>query len=74
MTLLDIEDIVASDANFEAYIEGRHSLQGQTLDLLKQAMTLGWEEDDFSDEALFTLIKDIIGANMHYEATHVWDD
>ena len=71
-TIKDIEAIVNSDASFEEYIEGIHSLRGQTLDLMRDVMTVGYELDgeEFSDEAMFTLMKDVMDAYMHYEATH----
>ena len=71
-TIKDIEAIVNSDASFEEYVEGIHSLRGQTLDLMRDVMTVGYELDgeEFSDEAMFTLMKDVMDAYMHYEATH----
>lgn len=75
-TLEEIEKIVSSDASFAEYADGRDSVQGQTLALLRSVMTVGWEVDGeiFSDEAMLTMVQDILAAHMHYEATHPWGD
>lgn len=75
-TLEEIENIISSDTSFAKYAHGRDSVQGQTLALLRSVMTVGWETDgdNFSDEAMLTMVQDILAAHMHYESTHDWED
>lgn len=74
-TLEELRDIASSTARFEAFIGGRDTLQGQTIDLIAEVVKLGYEVGggELSDEAMLTMILDIVDAYGHYAATHDWN-
>ena len=74
MTIQEIEEIVNSDDSFASYVEGRESLRAVALDLLRNVMTIGWDMDgeQFSDEAMFELVQDIMEMYMKFERKVAW--
>lgn len=71
-TLQELENIVDSASSFNEFIDGIDTLQGQTLDLILEVVKISYEVggDGLSDEAMLTLILDIVDANRHYASTY----
>jgi hypothetical protein len=67
MLLSQIEEIISSDENFKAYIEGDgEGKAGQTLDLIVKAIEL--DGASLADYELLELIASITDLYKHYEA------
>lgn len=72
MNKQEILTIIDSTDNFNAYIEGLDTLNGQALDLVIQVA--GVDGEDFTDEECLEVIKEIIDLTNAYRNTHKWED
>jgi hypothetical protein len=68
----EILEIIDTTANFNAYIEGMDTLNGQSLDLVMQVA--GVDGEEWSDEECLEIIKEIVDHTNNYRNTHDWDD
>ena len=68
----EILEIIDTTANFNAYIEGMDSLNGQSLDLITQVA--GVDGEEWSDEECLEIIKEIVDHTNNYRNTHDWAD
>jgi len=65
-------EIIDTTANFNAYIEGMDTLNGQSLDLVMQVA--GVDGQEWTDEECLEIIKEIVDHTNNYRNTHDWDD
>jgi pyruvate/2-oxoacid:ferredoxin oxidoreductase alpha subunit len=72
MNKQEILTIIDSTSNFNAYIEGLDTLNGQALDLVIQVA--GVDGEDFTDEECLEVIKEIVDMTNAYRNTHKWED
>jgi len=68
----EILEIIDTTDNFNAYIEGLDTLNGQSLDLVTQVA--GVDGQEWSDEECLEIIKEIVDHTNHYRSTHDWED
>jgi hypothetical protein len=68
----EILEIIDTTANFNAYIEGMDTLNGQSLDLVMQVA--GVDGQEWTDEECLEIIKEIVDHTNNYRNTHDWDD
>ena len=68
----EILEIIDTTANFNAYIEGLDTLNGQSLDLVMQVA--GVDGQEWSDEECLEIIKEIVDHANNYRNTHDWED
>ena len=68
----EILEIIESTANFNAYIEGMDSLNGQSLGLVMEVA--GVDGHEWTDEECLEIIKEIIDHTNAYRSTHDWED
>ena len=68
----EILEIIDSTANFNAYIEGLDTLNGQSLDLVTQVA--GVDGQEWTDEECLEIVKEIIDMTNAYRNTHEWED
>jgi hypothetical protein len=68
----EILEIIDTTANFNAYIEGMDSLNGQSLDLITQVA--GVDGEEWTDEECLEIIKDILDLYSAHRNTHKWED
>lgn len=72
MNKREILEIIDSTANFNAYIEGMGSLNGQALGLVMDVA--GVDGEEWTDEECLEIIKEIIDHTNNYRNTHDWED
>jgi hypothetical protein len=68
----EILEIIDTTANFNAYIEGLDTLNGQSLDLVTQVA--GVDGQEWTDEECLEIIKEIVDMTNAYRNTHKWED
>jgi hypothetical protein len=67
----EIEKIIESTANFNAYIEDIGSLNGQALDLV--LAIAGVDGEEWTDEECLEAIKEVTDLATAYRNTHPWN-
>jgi hypothetical protein len=68
----EILEIIDSTANFNAYIEGMDTLNGQSLGLVIEVA--GVDGQEWTDEECLEIIKEIVDMTNAYRNTHDWAD
>ena len=71
MTKEEILTVIDSTANFNAYIEGMDTLNGQALGLVIDVA--GVDGEEWTDEECLETIKDIVDMTNAYRNTHSWN-
>ena len=71
MTKEEILTVIDSTANFNAYIEGMDTLNGQALGLVIDVA--GVDGEEWTDEECLEAIKDIVDMTNAYRNTHSWN-
>jgi hypothetical protein len=71
MTREEIEKIVESTDNFNAYVEDISSLNGKALDLVMEVA--GVDGEEWTDEECLEIIKEITDLATAYRNTHPWN-
>ena len=72
MNKQEILSIIDSTQNFNAYIEGIDTLNGQSLSLVIDVA--GVDGEEWTDEECLETIKEIVDMTNAYKNTHAWDD
>jgi hypothetical protein len=72
MNKQEILAIIDSTDNFNAFIEGMDTLNGQALSLIIDVA--GVEGEDWNDEECLETIKEIVDMTNAYRNTHDWND
>jgi hypothetical protein len=72
MNKQEILSIIDSTQNFNAYIEGIDTLNGQSLSLVIDIA--GVDGEEWTDEECLETIKEIVDMTNAYKNTHAWDD
>ena len=72
MNKQEILAIIDSTDNFNAFIEGMDTLNGQALSLVIDVA--GVEGEDWNDEECLETIKEIVDQTNAYKNTHDWND
>jgi hypothetical protein len=72
MNKQEILAIIDSTDNFNAFIEGMDTLNGQALSLVIDVA--GVEGEDWTDEECLETIKEIVDMTNAYRNTHDWND
>ena len=72
MNKQEILSIIDSTENFNAYIEGLDTLNGQSLSLVIDIA--GVDGEEWTDEECLETIKEIVDMTNAYKNTHAWDD
>jgi hypothetical protein len=72
MNKQEILSIIDSTENFNAYIEGLDTLNGQSLSLVIDVA--GVDGEEWTDEECLETIKEIVDMTNAYKNTHAWDD
>jgi len=72
MNKQEILAIIDSTDNFNAFIEGMDTLNGQALSLVINVA--GVEGEDWNDEECLETIKEIVDMTNAYRNTHDWND
>lgn len=68
----EILEIIDTTANFNAYIEGMDTLNGQSLSLVMEVA--GVDGQEWTDEECLEIIKEIVDHTNNYRSTHDWED
>jgi hypothetical protein len=71
MNKQEILEIIDSTANFNAYIEGIDTLNGQALGLVIDVA--GVDGEEWTDEECLETIKEIVDMTNAYRNTHSWE-
>jgi hypothetical protein len=71
MNKQEILEIIDSTANFNAYIEGIDTLNGQALGLVIDVA--GVDGEEWTDEECLETIKEIVDMSNAYRNTHSWE-
>jgi hypothetical protein len=71
MNKQEILEIIDSTANFNAYIEGIDTLNGQALGLVVDVA--GVDGEEWTDEECLETIKEIVDMTNAYRNTHRWE-
>jgi hypothetical protein len=71
MNKQEILEIIDSTANFNAYIEGMDTLNGQALGLVIDVA--GVDGEEWTDEECLETIKEIVDMTNAYRNTHSWE-
>jgi len=71
MNKQEILTVIDSTANFNAYIEGMDTLNGQALGLVIDVA--GVDGEEWTDEECLEAIKDIVDMTNAYRNTHSWN-
>ena len=71
MTKEEILTVIDSTANFNAYIEGMDTLNGQALGLVIDVA--GVDGEEWTDEECLETIKEIVDMANAYRNTHSWN-
>jgi hypothetical protein len=72
MNKQEILKVIDSTDNFNAFIEGMDTLNGQALGLVIDVA--GVEGEDWNDEECLETIKEIVDMTNAYRNTHDWND
>jgi hypothetical protein len=72
MNKQEILKVIDSTDNFNAFIEGMDTLNGQALSLVIDVA--GVEGEDWTDEECLETIKEIVDMTNAYRNTHDWND
>jgi len=72
MNKQEILKVIDSTDNFNAFIEGMDTLNGQALGLVIDVA--GVEGEDWTDEECLETIKEIVDMTNAYRNTHDWND
>ena len=72
MNKQEILEIIDSTNNFNAFIEGMDTLNGQALGLVIDVA--GVDGEDWTDEECLETIKEIVDLTNAYRNTHKWSD
>jgi hypothetical protein len=72
MNKREILEVIDSTANFNAFIEGMDTLNGQALGLVIDVA--GVDGEDWTDEECLETIKEIVDLTNAYRNTHKWSD
>ncbi len=70
MNKQEILTAIDSTNNFNAFIEGMDTLNGQSLGLILDVA--GVDGDDWTDEECLETIKEIVDLTIAYRNTHDW--
>jgi hypothetical protein len=70
MNKQEILTAIDSTNNFNAFIEGMDTLNGQSLGLILDIA--GVDGDDWTDEECLETIKEIVDLTIAYRNTHNW--
>jgi hypothetical protein len=70
MNKQEILTAIDSTNNFNAFIEGMDTLNGQSLGLILNVA--GVDGDDWTDEECLETIKEIVDLTIAYRNTHDW--
>jgi hypothetical protein len=70
MNKQEILTAIDSTNNFNAFIEGMDTLNGQSLGLILDIA--GVDGDDWTDEECLETIKEIVDLTIAYRNTHDW--
>ena len=72
MNKQEILEVIDSTANFNAFIEGMDTLNGQALGLVLDVA--GVDGEEWTDEECLETIKEIVDLTNAYRNTHEWSD
>ncbi len=72
MNKQEILEVIDSTNNFNAFIEGMDTLNGQALGLVIDVA--GVDGEDWTDEECLETIKEIVDLTNAYRNTHKWSD
>jgi hypothetical protein len=72
MNKQEILEVIDSTNNFNAFIEGMDTLNGQALGLVIDVA--GVDGEDWTDEECLETIKEIVDLTSAYRNTHSWDN
>jgi hypothetical protein len=72
MNKQEILKVIDSTDNFNAFIEGMDTLNGQALSLVIDVA--GVDGEDWNDEECLETIKEIVDMTNAYRNTHDWND
>jgi hypothetical protein len=72
MNKQEILEVIDSTNNFNAFIEGMDTLNGQALGLVIDVA--GVDGEDWTDEECLETIKEIVDMTNAYRNTHSWDN
>jgi len=72
MNKQEILSIIDSTQNFNAFIEGMDTINGQSLSLVIDVAGVNGEE--WTDEECLETIKEIVDLTNAYKNTHDWSD
>jgi hypothetical protein len=72
MNKQEILEVIDSTNNFNAFIEGMDTLNGQALGLVIDVA--GVDGEDWTDEECLETIKEIVDLTSAYRNTHNWNN
>jgi hypothetical protein len=72
MNKQEILSIIDSTQNFNAFIEGMDTINGQSLSLVIDVA--GVDGEEWTDEECLETIKEIVDLTNAYKNTHDWSD
>ena len=72
MNKQEILSIIDSTQNFNAFIEGMDTINGQSLGLVIDVA--GVDGEEWTDEECLETIKEIVDMTNAYKNTHDWND
>lgn len=72
MNKQEILSIIDSTQNFNAFIEGMDTINGQSLGLVIDVA--GVDGEEWTDEECLETIKEIVDLTNAYKNTHTWED
>jgi len=72
MNKQEVLEAIDSTANFNAFIEGIDTLNGQALGLVIDVA--GVDGEEWTDEECLEIVKEIIDMTNAYRNTHDWED
>jgi hypothetical protein len=72
MNKQEILSIIDSTQNFNAFIEGMDTINGQSLGLVIDVA--GVDGEEWTDEECLETIKEIVDLTNAYKNTHDWND
>jgi hypothetical protein len=72
MNKQEILSIIDSTQNFNAFIEGMDTINGQSLGLVIDVA--GVDGEEWTDEECLETIKEIVDLTNAYKNTHDWSD
>jgi hypothetical protein len=72
MNKQEILSVIDSTQNFNAFIEGMDTINGQSLGLVIDVA--GVDGEEWTDEECLETIKEIVDLTNAYKNTHDWND